>query len=590
MFMIYLLLPLALGAVPASTGKLVIKPGGQLARRIEMVRNRLLYGDVPRFTDDFILADIALRPNYVRRFDEYSGDLSGRVIGAFAMMPNPKTDVRLHNLVHEALNYQMPDGRFGSPELEFTPDQIGRNHMALLWGNGRLLVGLLEDYARHPDPKVLQASKRLGDFLLSVQDACANQQVAARVKNFGAAGMICFTQLIEGLVMLSQATHDQTYLQGAESILPWFQKDRGTQHSHGYLTTLRGVLDLYEATHDAKYLTMVEQLYDSLVHSSDYTVFGGVMEYFGGKGDRTEGCSEADFLRLSLHLWRLTGKMEYLDFAERDLLNEFYANQFSTGDFGHHVIAGVGIAPGMAADRAWWCCTMHGLRAFRDVLDSIVTVHNGLVKINLFTDAQWSDGARSLKLDWKIANGNSPQLSVTVEKAPADGVRLAVRKPYWASAYQFVVVGANVTATEQNGYLTLGRSLEDGDQVNIAFTCHARIVKRDGGLITLDQLGKDPVQGALFYGPWLLGVDQADNPLYFGEPMAKNCVYLPPELASDDTAGAAGQLAVPCAHVKCAYQHDGFPGVHAITLRPVSECSAHGPAPFAIWLNYAAEQ
>ncbi|MBI5092817.1 MAG: glycoside hydrolase family 127 protein [Candidatus Hydrogenedentes bacterium] len=584
------LLPLAAFgavAVPAHAAQTAIEARGELARRIELVRDRMLHGDVPRFSDDFILADIALRPDYPRRFAEYSGDVSGRVIGAYAMMPSPQTDAHLKELARAALQFQKGDGRFGSAALEFTPEKVGQDHMALLWGNGRLLVGLLEYNSAQPEPDALKASQRLGDFLLKVYDGCANPQVAERVKDFGAGGMICFTQLIEGLVMLSQATHDHKYIDGAERILPWIQKDRGKQHTHGYLSTLRGVVMLYEATKDAKHLAMVEELYAGLVNSPDYTIYGGVMEYFGGKGDRSEGCSEADFLRLSLQLWRVTGKTDYLENAERNLLNEFYGNQFATGDFGHHWITSAGISPCLGSGRAWWCCTMHGLRAFRDVLDSVVTAKDGLVRINLFEDAVWSDKANSLAIAWNTASGSSPQLSVTVEKAAAEGARLTVRKPAWASVVSVNAAGANATAKEEGGYLFIDRALHAGERVDVSFTCQPRLVKRDGVPLVFDQLAKEPVQAALFYGPWLLGVDEVDNSPYFNEPIAGNRVTLPREFVSD---GAAGLRAVPCAHVKCSYVHDGFPGTQSLTLRPVSERSAHEPASFAVWLNYTADK
>src|SRR5260370_33141274 len=76
---------------------------------------------------------------------------------------------------------------------------------------------------------------------------------------------------------------------------------------------------------------------------------------------RDEGCSYADWLRLSLDLWRATGDAKYLEQAERTLFNEFRLNQFASGDFGHHTLSAGGIAPPFA--RAWWCCKLHSLRA-----------------------------------------------------------------------------------------------------------------------------------------------------------------------------------------------------------------------------------
>jgi DUF1680 family protein len=410
----------------------VVVPEGELAARIGLIRERVLEGQVPAITPDFILADIALRPEYPRRFDEFSGDVSGRYIGALACLP--LDGVNLDDIAHAALKYQKPDGRFGNAALDFAPDKIGLDHMALLWGNGRLLVGLLEYNAAKPDKAVLDSARKLGDFLRAAYTGCANDAVAQRVKDLGANGMICFTQLIEGLVMLGNATGDKAYIECAESIIPWFDQDRGKQHSHGYLSTLRGILMLAEATQKPEQLALVENLYKSLVESGDLQRYGGVNEYFGGKGDRDEGCSEADFLRLSLQLWRVTGKDEYLERAEHIYFNQFSGNQFPSGDFGHHAYTGFGITPVPGEGRAWWCCTWHGLRAYRDVLDSIATEKDGVVRVNLFQDANWFNGDKAMALRWTDGPAGIARLTVQVDKAPADGLRLAIRKPSWADA------------------------------------------------------------------------------------------------------------------------------------------------------------
>ena len=62
-------------------------PQGELKERVALTQQRMLTGETPRFSHDFILADVKLDPAYPRRFSEYSGDLSGRYIGALSMLP-----------------------------------------------------------------------------------------------------------------------------------------------------------------------------------------------------------------------------------------------------------------------------------------------------------------------------------------------------------------------------------------------------------------------------------------------------------------------------------------------------------------------
>jgi DUF1680 family protein len=565
----------------AAMGDSVMEPRGELAQRIDLVRDRMLHGEVPAFTDDFILADVMLKPDYPRRFSNYSGDLSGRYIGAMAMMPNADTKAQLKRLVAATLACQKPDGRFGSMDLEYTADAIGLDHMALLWGNGRMLVGLLEYYALEPGPEVLEASRKLGDFLRTVHEACANDEVLVRVKDLAAAGMICFSQLIEGLVMLADATGDKAYLEDAKNIQPWLPNARDKQHSHGYLTTLRGLVMLSDATAEPGYEAIAETLFNNLVTSDDYTLYGGVQEYFGGKGIRDEGCSEADFLRVALQLWQVTLDERRLEQANFCLLNQFYGNQFPSGDFGHQVYFDGGIQPFPGVGRAWWCCTMHGLRAFRDVLDMAVTEYNGLTRVNLYVDGKWRSGETSLDVSQDRSTGVT---SVKVEGAPADGVRLGVLNPSWSEQTDVTVNGQPAPVQQEEGFAVLDQPLKKGDVAQVAYAFKARFVTKDGKELALDDLTSTPTQAALVCGPWVLGVDETDNRQFFGEPWAGNVVTLPDTIKG--AGGPAGPFAWPVAHVPCTYTHDGFPGEFPVTLRPMSERTGHTQSTFGVFLNY----
>jgi Beta-L-arabinofuranosidase, GH127 len=199
------------------------------------------------------------------------------------------------------------------------------------------------------DAAVLAAARRLAAFLLAVREATKAPAVMARVEGQGAFGFICFTQLAEGLAMLTLATGDGRYAAAAREIVPLLQP-RGVQHSHGYFSTLRGAVLLHEADGDPAMLAFAERFYGELVRSSDYTVDGGVMEYFGwgdptsaaslaaakaasGVFPRNEGCGLADFVRLSLQLHHATGQAEYLERPERCPVNGFAHNQYANGDF-----------------------------------------------------------------------------------------------------------------------------------------------------------------------------------------------------------------------------------------------------------------
>jgi hypothetical protein len=454
---------------------------GELAARVALSAERLTRGGVPAFTREFVLADVALDPP--RRFNEYSGDLSGRYVEALSLLP-PEGGAELAALVQDILGHQRPDGRFGDPDLRYVAAEIGGLHMAQLWGNGRLLLGLVQYHAVTRDAAALAGARRLADFLAGIRAQASDPAVVKRLLDQGAMGIICFTQLVEPLVLLAEVTSEARYLDLARRVGATLGP-RGIQHAHGYLTTARGMVALAEATEDAALLGRVEKLYADLVASPDLCYLGGVLEFFGwedpgvtdadraalhaisGKGSRDEGCAVADFLRLSLMLHRATGKTSYLERAERCLLNHLFFNQFSTGDFGHRTFFEQGVSSTESVGRAWWCCTMHGHRAWHHVLESLVRVKGGTAHVDLYQDLDWNGEGLEIRGRYCAESPMRSRFAVEV-KAAAGEARLAFRRPVWAASVDVTVGGAKASVDERESYLEL-RRLRAGDRVEVVF-------------------------------------------------------------------------------------------------------------------------
>jgi DUF1680 family protein len=563
------------------------RAAGDLARRVELTACRLTETGVPAYTEDFVLADVSLDRG--RRFWNFSGDLSGRWIEALAALPRAgRSPADLAPLVARLLSHQRPDGRFGRTDLAFTAAETGTEHMALLWGNGRLLVGLMAFWEATRDAAVLAASRRLAAFLLAVREATKAPEAMARVEGQGAFGFICFTQLAEGLAMLTRGTGDPSYAAAAREIVPLLQP-RGVQHSHGYLTTLRGALRLHEVAGYPDMLALAERLYGELVRSTDYTVDGGVLEYFGwgdptnasslaaakaasGIFPRNEGCGLADFVRLSLQLHRLTGRVDYLDRAERCLVNGLAHNQFASGDFGSRVFFDQGIQPSPSVDRAWWCCTMHGYRAFRDVIDDAVVERDGAVAVQLFEDVDFRGPKAALRVRRTPAG-----LSCEVTRG-FEGV-LAIREPSWADAPSLSRNGTPPATKREAGFLHVEGRFVAGEHIEARLAPRLRLLTPKGEEIALAALGSDTVRAALYCGPWLMVADEQIDPDFFGEPWPGNVVTLPRGLAP--RAGADGRL-----RLAASYEHEGFRGSLPTQLRPMGETPADEQRTIAFWLNY----
>jgi DUF1680 family protein len=529
---------------------------GDLTARFELTLNRVLGGGPPQYTQDFLLADAI--PKHERRFTEFSGDLSGRYVEALSEVAayTGRRMPELDQLVSKLLPLQKPDGHFGDP---FGDDHVSNTDMAQLWGNGRLLVGLLAYQRVAPSPQVLATCQRLGDFLVAVaprlnDDAVQREFSDGRV----AVGYICWTQTIEGLVELSRTSRDDKYRNLAADIAARTVR-YPSQHSHGFVTSLRGILDLHRATGDARYLAQVETEWQGIIDSGNLLVQGALPEAFAPSIKRDEGCSEADWLRLNLALWNLTGKPQYVEHAERTLFNEFAFNQFRTGDFGHHVITPAGMGPPGA--RAWWCCTLHGLRAFPEVLRSAFRTENLTTTLALPIDGFFASGAWRLRSESRLAQ----DATVAVEVLGVDRAQrtIAIRVPAWAKAVAVSVNGADAGGEVKDGLLHIARPWSVGDRVVVQYDLATRVEKQPDGRI------------AYLRGPWLLGVSDSRSPFWFDEPHAQNRVTTTTVADDLELAGPStldGRFAIAVAHRQIRFLPGGYPTQpQTAVLRPIAE-------------------
>jgi DUF1680 family protein len=562
-------IPLLATSAPSSLGVLSnaesstsdAPPGGQPVRaRYELTLRRTLTGTSPAYTPDFLLADVRTTPG--RRFTEYSGDLSGRYVGALATASRVYHSAvpGLDSLVENIVALQKPDGYFGDV---FHYDKLADNDLALLWGNGRLLVGLIEYYRYRPSASVLEASRRLGDFLVRIAPLMLSQETR---EAFGAAhfasSYICWMQQTEGLANLYMLTKDARYKTLAEQIASVTERRPG-DHVHGYLTALRGIMDLYNATGDAHLLHQCENAWQDIVQSPDLLVTGGVPEGWSPNKHRTEGCAEADWVRCNLQLWSATANPKYLSLVEKVIFNEFAFNQFSSGDYGHRVLTDTGFQ-GDGAIRAWWCCTLHGLRCFPDIQTAAFRKDERGVSYDLPIDSWFQTPQLSAKASSSLAQDGVIRIAITSAGESSEALR--IRKPDWAKTLAIKINNSAVQAALERDYAILQRSWRDGDEVTVVYDMSFRSEAGGDGRV------------AFFHGPWLLGASAAENPLYFSD-LTRDNRCLP---ASHESASPAGnpsrEFTAPLAATALRYIPAEFPeGRESVTLRPVAEQTGQLP-------------
>jgi DUF1680 family protein len=548
--------------------------------RFDLTVHRILAGGPPVFSDDFILADAA--PHHVRRFTEFSGDVSGRYLDAFAAasIQTGRLFPSLDRLLTKVIQLQKPDGHFGGP---MSTGEVTDSDFAILWGNGRMLAGLLECYQLDQRPDVLQSARLLGDFLVGVAPRFNDEQVRSKYNGPKfAVGYICWTNNLEGVVELYRVTRDDRYLALARQIAARIDR-HPSQHSHGLLTTLRGVVALHRVTGERAYLEQAEAEWKGIIDSGNLFVQGAVPEMLAPESPRDEGCSESDWLRLSLELWQLTRRPEYLRQAQVTLFNEFSFNQFHTGDFGHHVFSPLGTEPRFA--RAWWCCTFHGLRAMAAAFAYAFSEKDGALLYDLPIDGRGRAPGFAVSADASLNRSSSVRLTV-LEAGPRPHT-FALRLPDWASEVTLSLAGRALPAQLRGEYVSLTRTWKTGEVVTATYRMRTRLVPHP----------KLADRAAIFYGPWLLAVDEAASPNYFDEPSNQNKVDLTVsagdiKLQPAPPAAASTPFTVPVAHFKLRYLPAGYPVQPQFALlRPIAEFTAEPDSNrLEFWLPMAAKR
>ena len=427
---------------------------------------------------DFVLDDVNF--NQKRRFFNYSGDISGRYLETCSLTStkDKPTTAILPQVIDEIVQYQKEDGHFGRDVDWDKPIDVAGStdqslEMPILWGNGRLMLGLFAAYERFGNEKALAAATKMADFYVNIVrprfcDPKRMDEYKQTAKGYAAAYVTCVFHGIEGLVRAYRVTGEKKYLDCAIQMADFHEEfdTLPVGHSHGSISAHEALVALYEETGDKKYLDRVTRRWDDATSKGFVFPAGGVCEQFYVNGKSDEGCSEADWFRLNLMLWRNTGDVKYLDFAEKTLYNEYQMNQCPSGGFGHRYMIpdedGC-FAWGKRYAESWWCCSYHGplgYYEFKEYLAVGSANPNATTKrvyynfpLDFTTTIPFADGAWKIESRQIEAKKNVPIVTKVKLSGPADGkIQFAVRIPEWCDNVGAILEGADVPLTVDGRY------------------------------------------------------------------------------------------------------------------------------------------
>ena len=505
-----------------------VQLGGALGEAYARGVNRLL--QPPYDSPVYLRSDFSFETN--RIFVNYSGDISGRFLQISSLISAPDLPMPpvLAAVLTDFSRYQQADGHFGravdwSQPLE--PESPDAVLLPILWGNSRLLVGLLETYRTFGRADCLAAARRIGDFYLATADRFldpAREPEYRQTGTYAAGYPTVYFPGIEGLTMLYQITHDERYLSQAERMAEFFQRfdTLPIDHSHGNLVAHYGLLLLYETTGKREFLDRTLAQWRRAVEGGFVWPMGGVGEKFRPSYVRDEGCSEADWLRLNLCLWELTGEKRFLEMAERLVWNHYAMNRTANGGYGHHQFVCDNEGPLLMKPEfteAVWCCTFHGLVGLHTLKRYVVAGSPEGVFLNFpfSATAPVQTGRRRWQVTVAANEAALGEIHCRVRVDPLDGTAgnaaVFVRRPQWATQVAVADArGRRLKSTEVNGYLRLSLRPGAEGEDTITFAGHLRLEDRRMRPVALDPGKVNRCTGiTLFAGPHLLLAD-TDQP------------------------------------------------------------------------------
>jgi DUF1680 family protein len=469
-----------------------------------LARGEARIGQDP-YSERYLLADLNFDMN--RSFTNYSGDISGRYLelASRSSPPRQPPPVTLSEVMHKIPLLQKPDGHFGADidwnaPIDFNLPFTQAKMMPTMWGNGRILLGLIAAYQRFHSPDMLEAARKLGDFYVNVaaDRFCDPQRVAEYRKSPGYAGayVTCVYQGVAGLVQLYRVTHDDKYLKVAERMADFHEEfdTLPVEHSHGSISVHEALLMLYEDTSDVKYLRRVVNRWDAEVSGGYVNPAGGVLEKLQVSFNRDEGCAESDWLRLNLLLWRDTGQTRYLDMAERLLWTEYLANQWADGGYGHRFIttdAQGAYGFGLRSEEALWCCNFHGPLGLLELKSYLAAGSPAGIYYNFPVD--FTSPVTVGNQAWTVSSKSLPstegapvrcEVALTGNAAAEAGVPLWVRVPGWADNVAITSNGQPVAAVLADGYLRTP-PIAAGDKLEIVYHGQPRLETRLGARVPI---------------------------------------------------------------------------------------------------------
>lgn len=467
---------------------------------------------------------------------------------AYDFSPSPALDARLKYGAEELIKTQTPDGAITSYTkerelLENLDGTLGNNGTWDVWGRKYVLLGLIDEYNRTKNPKVLDAAKKHADYILDYLGEGKREIVQT-----GCWEGLASSSILEPMVLLYRATNDKHYLDFSEWIVKTWKtnplkpdimnkalngvsvfdmfghpvenpdinkySDFGKSKAYEMMSCFEGLTELYRVTANPNYLKAVEKVIAS-IREREITILGsaamherwsdGAFEQQRTTPFWQETCVTVTWIKFATQLLRLTGNVAYANDIELAAYNSLVGAQGKDGSWWSHYnnMSGVRKPAPLHCNMHMNCCVANGPRALFLLPKLAYMSGDNSVIINLYETGGATMPLKEGTVDIAVSapdyvRNNTAVIAINGLKDTYQKFELKLRIPEWSENTLVFFNGTKIDKVKAGKYLVLNREFKNGDEISINFDSETKVVR-------------DPNNKEYFvlkHGPYVLAQDR----------------------------------------------------------------------------------
>jgi len=376
----------------------------------------------------------------------------------------------------------------------------------------KIYAGLIDTYLYCDNEQALEVVKGMASWAKGRSDKLSDEQFQRMLGNeFGGmneafANLYAITGEAEHLELARRFDHGVIFeplAEGRDSL-------RGL-HSNTQIPKIIGAAREYELTGEKRYYDIASFFWDTVTSCRMYSI-GGTSNYESWRTppcvlagelsvESAESCCTYNMLKLTKHLFQLSGDIKYADYYERALFDHILASQSPENGMMMYYIA---MKPGhfkvfSRPFDSFWCCVGTGMENHAKYGESIYFYDDEGLFVNLFiaSELDWRQKGMVIRQETRFPEEDITRLKIEARRRVPAAIR--IRVPYWASEGVSVRINGKVQPirAEAGSYLRLERSWRNGDVIEVTMPMS----------LHLHRMPDDEKMVSIMYGPLVLAAE-----------------------------------------------------------------------------------